>query len=85
MTHDEALKYWAEMKTAYQLAFGSPAGRTVLQDLKPFCRARETCVVPGDRDKTLVLEGRREVYLRVQDILDLTPEQLVELFTRPAQ
>jgi hypothetical protein len=84
MTPDEALKFFSERKTAYQLAFGSTAGAAVLADLIPFCRARETCVVLGDRDRTYVLEGRREVWLRIREHLDLTPEQLRDLYTRPA-
>jgi hypothetical protein len=85
MTNDEALTFFAERKTAYQVVFGSGAGAAVLADLALFCRARETCVVPGDRDRTYVLEGRREVYLRIRDYLDLTPEELVALNTRPAE
>jgi hypothetical protein len=84
VTPDELLQIMADRKRAYQLAFNSPAGEAVLFDLTPFCRARETCVVPGERDKTFVLEGRREVYLRIRDHLDLTPEQLVERYTKPA-
>jgi len=83
-TPEEMLQIFTDCKRAYQLAFGSAAGEAVLTDLTPFCRARETCVVPGDRDKTFVLEGRREVFLRIRDYLDLTPEQLVEKYTRPA-
>lgn len=85
MTPERALEYFTQLKRAYQAAFGSPAGKTVMEDITPFCRARETCVVPGDRDRTYVLEGRREVYLRIQDFLDLSPEQLVEKYTRPAK
>jgi hypothetical protein len=85
MTPEQALQIFADCKRAYQLAFNNPAGEAVLFDLSPFCRARETCVVPGDRDRTWVLEGRREVYLRIRDYLDLTPEQLVEKYTRPAK
>lgn len=85
MTPAETLALLTERKTAYQRAFGEAAGQAVLADLMPFCRARETCVVPGDRDKTYVLEGRREVYLRIRDHLDLTPEELIERYTRPAQ
>jgi hypothetical protein len=85
MTPDEAAQMMSERKTAYQVAFSTPAGQAVLADLVPFCRARETCVVPGDRDRTAVLEGRREVYLRIQHHLELTPEELVLLYTRPAK
>lgn len=79
------MQFFTDKKRAYSLLLGNPAGQAILDDLMPFCRARETCVVPGDRDRTYVLEGRREVYLRIQDFLDLTPEQLVEKYTRPAQ
>lgn len=85
MTSEELLAMLTDRKTAYQVAFGSQAGQAVLNDLMPFCRARDTCVIPGDRDLTYVLEGRREVYLRIRDHLDLTPEQLVERYTRPAE
>jgi len=77
----------AEKKRAYVAAFNpvSPHGAAVLADLMPFCRARETCVVPGDRDRTYVLEGRREVYLRIQLFLERTPEELVKIFTTPLE
>lgn len=75
------LHFFQNRKRAYQLAFTSPAGQQVLTDLASFCRAEETCVVPGDRDKTLVLEGRREVWLRIQQHLHLTDEQLVDLLS----
>lgn len=81
---EQWLKIFADCKRAYQLAFNNPAGEAVLLDLKPFCRVNETCVVLGNRDATYVLEGRREVYLRIRDYLDLTPEQLVERYTKPA-
>jgi hypothetical protein len=84
MTPDEAKQIFTDCKRAYQLAFNTPAGQAVLTDLSPFCRVRETCVVPGDRDRTYVLEGRREVYLRIRDYLDLTVEELVEKYTKPA-
>jgi len=84
MTPEQVNIIVADRKRAYQLTFNSPSGEMVLLDLVPFCRASETCVVPGDRDRTYVLEGRRETYLRIRDHLDLTVEQLVEKYTRPA-
>ena len=85
MTPDDALQIFTDRKRAYQLAFNTPAGEAVLLDLTSFCRGRETCVVPGDRDRTYVLEGRREVFLRIKDHLELMPEQLMERYTRPAK
>ena len=64
----------------YQLTFAQPAGQNVLDDLAKFCRAHETCVIPGDRDRSLVLEGRREVWLRIMQHMAYSPEQLMVLF-----
>lgn len=75
----------ADRQRAYMLAFKEAAGAAVLADLATFCRANETCVVPGNRDLTYVLEGRREVYLRIRAHLDLHIEELVQRFTRPAK
>jgi hypothetical protein len=84
LTQDEALKYFGEKKTAYQLALGSPAGKAVLADLTTFCRGKESCFHPDPRLHA-VLEGRREVYLRLMQFLELTPEELIPLNTRPAK
>jgi hypothetical protein len=85
MTPEQALQVFDDCKRAYILTFGTEAGRTVLADLAKFCRASESTAVPGDHDRTWTLIGRREVYLSIRDYLDLTPEQLVSKFTRPAQ
>lgn len=62
---------------AYLVLFGSDnlAGREVLEDLIVFCRAKKSCVDPDDR-LTLVLEGRREVYLRIMEHLESSSEEL---------
>jgi hypothetical protein len=81
---EQALLVFTDCKRAYQLTYGTEAGRTVLADMAKLCRANENAAVPGDRDRTWALIGRREVYLYIRDYLDLTPEQLVEKYTRPA-
>lgn len=80
---NEVLDFLRFRKRAYQLVFrkDQPAVMEVLEDLAKFCRANESCVVPGDRDRTLMLEGRREVWLRVQQHLGLTDEQLFSLYS----
>ena len=70
----------AGLRNAYLRAFGNYAGQAVMIDLARFCRADETCVIPGDHDRTLVLEGRREVFLRIVQHLRLQPEQLFALY-----
>lgn len=71
-------------KKAYQLTFpfNNPAQRQVLEDLASFCRANESAAVPGDHDRTWALLGRQEVWLRIQQHLNLTPEQLMALYTK---
>ncbi len=82
MNYEEAVRIFTDCKRAYLLAFSPPAGPAVLNDLAPFCRAKETCVVPGDRDRTWVLEGRREVWLRIKDYLEMPVEDLIKKYTR---
>lgn len=76
----------------FRLCFNTPAGQNVMIFLADFCRAAETCVaIPGkgqpiDLNRTLLLEGRREVFLEIQKRLNLTPEHLFLLATgRPYQ
>jgi hypothetical protein len=51
-----------------------------LADLAVFCRAAETCAVPGDRDRTMMLIGRNEVWLRIAQHMHMTGEQLFALY-----
>ena len=48
-------------------------------DLARFCRAFTTCFDADPRIHA-VLEGRREVFLRMQQHWDLTPAQLAEIY-----
>lgn len=67
-------------KRNYQLALTSPAGQEVLKDLVRFCRGAETTYDPDPR-VSAALEGRREVWLRIQQHLNLTDAQLFGLYT----
>ncbi len=80
---DQTLRFLGDRKRAYQLTFqtSQPANITVLADLAKFCRANESCAVPGDRDRSLILEGRREAWLRIQQHLNLSTEQLFALYS----
>lgn len=66
---------------AYRAVFQlpSPPVETVLADLARFCRANEST---GHLDTHVAarLDGRREVWLRIQQHLRLTDEQLWQLF-----
>ncbi len=79
------LQILTDRQRAYRMAFApNPATKAVMDDLASFSRATETCLVPGDRDRTYALLGRNEVWLRIRDHLDLTPEELLVRYTRPA-
>lgn len=74
---DHDMDILKERKRAFQLAFGesNPAGQAVLADLRAFCRADATCFHADPRIHA-VLEGRREVWLRVQEYLSCSVEEL---------
>lgn len=87
MTDKETLDALEQNCRMFQLCFNTPVGQQVLTYLADFCRAGETCVAipseggPIDIHKTFVLEGRREVFLRIQRYLNLTPRQLFRIAT----
>lgn len=48
-----------------------------MEDLERFCRAKQSTFHENARMHA-VLEGRREVYLRIMDHVTLTIEELIE-------
>lgn len=71
-------------RNAYRATFETDAGLKVLADLREFCRADASCVVVGkdgriDTHATVLAEGRREVFLRMIETLNLSDEQLLKL------
>lgn len=66
----------------YQATFGPVHGKAVLRDLAPFCRAY-TSTFHTDARIHAMLEGRREVWLRIQQHLNLQPDDLTDLYLGP--
>lgn len=66
-------------KPAYQKTFDNPEGRKVLADLRRFCRATVPTADVNNVNTTFLLEGRREVWLRIIAHLNLTDEDVVKL------
>lgn len=64
----------------YQLTFRSPPGQKVLADLARFCRAHRSTFHEDARAHALA-EGRREVFLRITEHLQLSPEELWRLYS----
>lgn len=64
---------------AYRATFNNPMGEQVLADLAKFCRAHES-TFNIDARVHAAMEGRREVYLRLRDHLDMTDEELIQRY-----
>lgn len=76
------------LRNAYRalVASDKKAGRLALDDLADFCRADRSCVIVGkdgrvDTHATAVAEGRREVWLKIQQMINLTDAELLRLRT----
>lgn len=77
---------WVNLRRVYRAIFEKHVRepkvvKAMLDDLREFCRADTTCVVFGkdgqyDTHATAVAQGRREVWLRIQSILNLSDEAL---------
>lgn len=82
---DLSIRFWNLRESARALFVRRDASpkqaNPILDELREFCRADTSCIVVGrdgrvDTHATAVCEGRREVFLKIQQILSLTDEQL---------
>lgn len=76
---DRVLGFLQRRRTAYRATFLTPMGDEVLADLAKFCRAHESTFHTDPRVHA-VLEGRREVFLRIARHLNLDDDKLYELY-----
>ena len=75
---DNAKQFLAQRRTVYSQTFRTSFGEKVLEDLAKFCRAHESTFHPDPRVHA-VLEGRREVFLRIMEHLQFNDDQLYHL------
>ena len=66
-------------RSAYSKVFNSPEGKKVLADLRRFCRASQPTADVNNVNTTFLLEGRREVFLRIMSHLQLTEDDVYRL------
>jgi hypothetical protein len=76
---DKAVGFLRKRRMAYVQTFKGTAADIVLRDLAQFCRAHESTFHPDPRAHA-VAEGRREVWLRIQNHLQLSDEELWERY-----
>lgn len=72
-------RFFQRRQQAYRKTFESPEGRKVLADLRRFCRATVPTADVNNVHATFLLEGRREVWLRIMSHLSLTDEDVIQL------
>lgn len=79
----EVKQFVANRQRAYGLVFKKEdqMAQQVLSDLAKFCRANRSTFRPDSREHA-VLEGRREVWLRIQNHINMDPEMFWQLITR---
>lgn len=77
VSKEEQMQILRDRKTAYCQIFstGDIAVTAVMRDLQQFCRAK-TSTFHIDQRAHALLEGRREVWLRIDDYLTLTVDEL---------
>lgn len=80
---ERAKDFFRSRKTSYELVFKKEdqAVDDVLRDLAKFCRANKTCFHENERIHSN-LEGRREVFLRIMEHLNLTPDEYWDKYGR---
>jgi hypothetical protein len=79
-TIDKIKASFNRRKYAYQMVFdrNNKYLHVVLKDLAKFCRAHES-TYHSDARVHAVAEGRREVWLRISDHLNLSVDELYDL------
>lgn len=63
---------------SFRYVFGGEHGKRVLGVLAKFCHVNTTTHVPGDPAGSAQLEGRRQVFLMIQAMCNLTGEQIAK-------
>lgn len=75
---DTLRRFITTRRYSYQRTFDGPYGQHVLADLMTFCRAHESTFHENPRIAAM-LDGRREVWLRIQQHLNLSPDELFDV------
>lgn len=79
-TADRLKRYYRRRQIAYKQVFNKENQFThvVMEDLAKFCRAHQSTFHKDDR-VSATMEGRREVFLRIAENLELGLEEIYNL------
>lgn len=66
---------------AYKQAFGGESGKEVLKDLAVFCGSQRSSY-SSDALEMAFREGRREVFLRIQQHINISEDDIWKLYQR---
>lgn len=75
-------KLFLRRRGAYRKVFKGPESEIVLADLRKFCRATMPTADVDNEKTTYLLEGRREVWLRIANFLNLSDDQIYQLMEK---
>jgi len=71
--------YVSGLKSNMHVVFDSPQGKEVMKFLEQTCCWYRSVWSPGDPEMTLVNDGKRQVLATIKTILELNPDQIVQL------
>jgi len=72
-------EFVAGLKSNFHSTFDSPQGKEVLHFLEVSCKWYQSVWDSEHPDMTLINDGKRQVVATIKTILELSPDQLVEL------
>jgi hypothetical protein len=75
---EKARQYLGARRYAYRSTFKGPLAEVVLRDLARFCHANKS-TFHEDKGVQAMLDGRREAWLRIQQHLQMTEDDLWQL------
>lgn len=82
MSNMQDLDYVRGLQSNMKVVFDSPQGKEVMRFLEQTCCWYRSVWSPESPDLTLINDGKRQVVATIKTILELKPEQIVELAKR---
>lgn len=79
MDAQRVLDFFRRRRNYFRQSLMSHAGQQVLSDLQQFCCASATTARGDSAHEMAIREGRRQVWLRIERALNLTPEEMLAL------